>query len=486
MLSRLQVSDAHRVLEPCAGEGHFIDAVLKVAPRARIDAYEANPVSAAALKEKYSALPNVRLVAADAVLVLGKLRNSKSPRYDRIIGNPPYGAWQDYSRRRALRKLLPALYVRETYGLFLHHCINALGEDGRLVFILPDTFLYLHLHEGLRRHILESTLVDEVAIFPSRFFEGISFGYANMAIISLVSAAGRNLDTHIVRIIRNLRSPQELSLLALSKDRPAHWETSYIRQAEVADNARHAFVLTGESDLARHLSGPGRTIGDIADVVTGFYSGDDRRWFRPARPEVRGAWRYRTVNPRAVASQPPKGSEKLGGISRPDCFIPIVKGGAKPYVKPTEWYVDWSVSAVKEYRKPKPNKARFQNSHYYFREGIAVPMVSSKRVTAALLEGRLFDQSIVGIFPHDPELVLYLLGFFNSSICTRLLRIINPSANNSANYVKRLPYVPPSDEMLAEVSTLVNKVVAGLRADRILLRDEQSRLDMLFDQAYCQ
>lgn len=59
--------------------------------------------------------------------------------------------------------------------------------------------------------------------------------------------------------------------------------------------------------------------------------------------------------------------------------------------------MNWSKNAVLHYKKDK--KARFQNPKYYFRYGIGVPMISSSSITASLIEYKLFDQSIVGIFP---------------------------------------------------------------------------------------
>ncbi len=97
--------------------------------------------------------------------------------------------------------------------------------------------------------------------------------------------------------------------------------------------------------------------------------------------------------------------------------------------------MDWSTHAIVEYRESK--KCRFQNSQYYFKKhGIAIPMISSSKLTAALIEGRLFDQSIVGVFPHQSSLTCYLLAFFNSRVAYCLIKAINPTANNSANYIK--------------------------------------------------
>ncbi|KKT18839.1 MAG: hypothetical protein UW03_C0029G0001, partial [Candidatus Peregrinibacteria bacterium GW2011_GWA2_43_8] len=67
-------------------------------------------------------------------------------------------------------------------------------------------------------------------------------------------------------------------------------------------------------------------------------------------------------------------------------------------------------------------------------------MISSSQITAALIENRLFDQSIVGLFSKDKGLIFVLLAFFNSPTCNKLIRTINPSANNPANYIKKIPF----------------------------------------------
>lgn len=64
-------------------------------------------------------------------------------------------------------------------------------------------------------------------------------------------------------------------------------------------------------------------------------------------------------------------------------------------------------------------------------------MVSSSSITGALIDNRLFDQSIVGVFPKDESLLLYILAFFNSPTCNKLIKTINPSANNPSNYIKK-------------------------------------------------
>jgi adenine-specific DNA-methyltransferase len=111
----------------------------------------------------------------------------------------------------------------------------------------------------------------------------------------------------------------------------------------------------------------------------------------------------------------------LNGIDGDKHFLPIVKGGNTKYLKPESWFMNWSKEAVKHYKTDK--KSRFQNPKYYFKFGIGVPMISSSSITASLIENKLFDQSIVGIFPKDESLnLLLLLAFkkiFNSPTCNQ-------------------------------------------------------------------
>jgi hypothetical protein len=485
MASQLKVSNEHKVLEPCAGQGDLIDAVLRIAPASPIDAFEHDGSSTKLLEEKYSSSPNVHVYNEDTLAFATKPLLNHPALYDRIIANPPYGAWQDYSRRRWLKKLFPELYVRETYGLFLYCCINLLAPGGRLVFIIPDTYLNLHLHRKLRYHILTQTSVEEIVIFPSRFFRGISYGYAKMSIITLVRRHVADENEHSIRIVRNLKSPEDLSLLAQGVRHTQRWDIFEMSQREVLRNPSHAFLLPDGLVTRDHITAANITVGEIADVVTGFYSGDDQKWLRVADGTIRGAKKYKVIDKELLASSTSLSEGgKLLGLSGRQYFIPIVKGGNTPFIKPTQWYVDWSIAAIREYTKPKPNKARFQNSQYYFRDGIAVPMVSSTRVTAALLEKRLFDQSIVGVFPHDDEFLLYLLGFFNSDVCTRLLRTINPSANNPANYIKKIPFVRPPVGIFGEIVAIVQEIVTNIRTTRALPIEKLIKMNELFKLVY--
>ena len=123
--------------------------------------------------------------------------------------------------------------------------------------------------------------------------------------------------------------------------------------------------------------------------------------------------------------------------------------------------MNWSEETVTHYKADK--KARFQNPKYYFKFGIGVPMISSSSITASLIENKLFDQSIVGVFPKDKSLTYFLLAFFNSPTCNKLIRTINPSANNPANYIKKIPFVYPTNEQKEIIDNLIQEIIDNIK-----------------------
>ena len=128
MVSKLNVIDNDVILEPSAGEGIFIDKLLEANKIVQIDALDINSAAITILKKKYEDNSAVVVRETDTLLdeqldsysiaqlwlkqtdtLFDKQLDSFSSlggHYTKVIGNPPYGAWQDYEKRDALKKNL--------------------------------------------------------------------------------------------------------------------------------------------------------------------------------------------------------------------------------------------------------------------------------------------------------------------------------------------------------------------------------------------
>ncbi len=456
MVSLLSLEGSEKILEPCAGDGVFIDPILKSFPHIEIDAFELNDNSYSNLLVKYSDFENIHIKNTDTLTDADlQFISSMGGGYDAIIANPPYGAWRDQKERKKLKRSYNGFYAKESYTLFLHRCIEALNDKGKLVFIIPDTYLNLHMHKDIRNYILTHTKIKEIALFPSSYFPGVNFGYANLSIIALEKGINEKVNLeNVFSIIRGFTKVEELGR---KNDNIISFT---LRQKDVMNSPDHSFSTNGEKPIINCLNHTESKIGDICDCVTGFYSGNDKEFLKVRDKTIRNSKRYEAVNLDLVEFN--CDASLVDGLPNGKEYVPIVKGGNRRYYKPDDWFMNWSLEKVDFFKSDK--KARYQNSSYYFRKGIGVPMVSSSSITGALIQNRLFDQSIVGIFPKDPSLINYILAFFNSTTCNLLIRTINSSTNNSSNYIKKIPFIFPDDKILLKVSDRIELILKDCKS----------------------
>jgi len=473
MTNMLDIRSSDRIFEPCGGDGVFVDKILERVPNANISIFELNPDAVSALQSKYNSNHNINIKQTDTLLDDTIVKCIVS--FDKIIGNPPYGARNSVYKKEELNRLYPELYTKESYTLFLFACLRCLKEGGLLSFIIPDTFLSLHRHTAIRQYILKNTKIQELSMFPSSYFPGINFGYANLCIITLRKSS--NVSSNLSNKFRIRSGFNTITELSCSNA----GSCNEYSQIDIYNNLSSAFFFNSDERIKSLINDtiiP--RIGDVANCVTGFYSGNDKLYLRPANPKIRNARKYKIVDRDEICDRELSCKEQQEGIQGFSCFVPIVKGGNRKYIKNNEWFMNWSETAINEYRTSK--KCRFQNPSYYFKKnGIGIPMIRSSILTAALISGRLFDQSIVGVFPHQDLLTYYLLAFFNSSVCTKLINAINPSTNNSANYIKKIPFIYPSSDLLEEINSLVKQIIDNIDNDISYI---ENRIDRLFENLY--
>ncbi|HPW65929.1 MAG TPA: Eco57I restriction-modification methylase domain-containing protein [Salinivirgaceae bacterium] len=480
MVQQLSLKPDDKILEPCGGDGVFVESIVEENEYAHIDIYELNEKSIKTLNEKFLYLPNVKIKHSDTLLDEELIFSSSfGGIYDKIIANPPYGAWQEYEKRDLLKKLFPNIYAKETYGLFLYRCVELLKDKGLLTFIIPDTYLNLHMHKALRKHILQKTKIKELALFPSSFFQGVNFGYANLSIITLEKCLRQKecLNNNF-RIINGFRNVEQLSNINSETD----LNTKTYLQKDIYANPDHAFLISDNFEIINAINNSKLKVGDIASCVTGFYSGNDKTFLQVSSHDLKNGKNYCLVNQNSINRDYQNIPNILEGIEGEKHFLPIVKGGNVKYLKSDGWFMNWSKEAVKHYKTNK--KSRFQNPQFYFKFGIGVPMVSSSSITASLIENKLFDQSIVGVFPKDESLTYYLLAFFNSPTCNKFIRTINPSANNPANYIKKIPFIIPEKSILDLITKKTIKIIDSIRQSRSYNESYETEIWRLIENIY--
>ncbi len=439
--------DGKALLEPSVGTGSLLD---RLDGRARhIDAIDIDPTVLAMAGQRCPHQPITTHCLDFIDLFAGgpfaRPDGLYAEKYDGVIANPPFGIYLSPAYRKQLKKAFPDLYVRESYGLFFVFSLLLLRAGGRFVFLLPDSFLASRNHAPLRRFIASQTILTDVIRFPSRRFESVNFGYGHLCIIA--GQRGKADRTTMVRwtdafddSLPIMGQPPSSTSRLTTDDLLAHADSGWRRVMGFCP-MRYA----GWAEL-----------GSIADCRTGLYTGDNGRFvgYDPARV-ARRLNGHAVIWSDQVHQQCLSDAEKREGLAE-QAYVPLVRGGHRRFNDRTPWAVRWDADALRFYRSDK--KARLQNLGYYFRSGLAVPMVTSRRLSASLMDGAVFDQGVVGVFPNDPAMRDALLLYFNSSTASELRnQIVNGSANNSANYLKRLPVPPISDDQARAATAIVDE-----------------------------
>lgn len=155
------------VLDPGCGTGAFIEGIIRFCEREgvslpRIVGVESDPAH----------LPTVRGITADHPEVIIRHKDflgTSVGKFDYIIGNPPYVPITRLTEneKRYYRAYFRTAFNRfDLYMLFFERALNSLEPGGRLVFITPEKYLYVHSAAPLRTimadfHVEEIDMVEE-------------------------------------------------------------------------------------------------------------------------------------------------------------------------------------------------------------------------------------------------------------------------------------------------------------------------------------
>lgn len=481
MVSKLDLSDGLKILEPCVGDGEFLRALLKSKKKIKIDAYD---IDSSAIQFIHKNFPEIKAETKNTLL------ENENPEYDIILGNPPYGAKYTEEEKKIYSKRYSEINTPESYALFLVNSIKRLKEGGKLSFIISDTFLHLNNHSKLRKFILENCKIKEIILLKTKLFPDVNYQYAGICILTLEKCINEeerlNNRLRFVNRISDIYKLKKLTEYSI-KELPSFVDSEIIKQEDYCHFIDNVFFQAGipKRLLSLFMDDHNKIVENFVKCKTGIYSGNNKRHFkildkvRETKKFVKAG--YGTITEEEVITRNLSSQEKHEGILGSPYFVPLMKGGSGTYYKKPIWFIDWSRDSVK-YMLNNP-KARVQNSEYYFKKGICMSLINSNRQQARIMEEVIFDQSDNGYFC-DERYLFFFLGFFNSRLFNYMLKkVINPTANATVNYVKKIPVLLPTEDNLEVLNNLIKEIIS-LRRKNEETYVEEKQVDNFFYDLY--
>jgi len=491
IIRRLELRNDLSVLEPAVGDGEFIKGLKKQGLKLDITAFDIDSACVEQLKKEF---PDINIELKNTIKETSNngLPSFIERKWDRILGNPPYGAKISSKEKKEYSKLYPHINVTESYALFIVNCIDRLKKKGILSFIISDTFLHLNSHNKLRKYILKNCKIKEIVLLKTKLFPDISYQYAGLCIFTIEKCSDeekrKNNRLRFVNRINNIEILKKLIDTSL-EEIPDFVDVELIKQDNYNNFIDNIFFQAGiPNKILKLFMNHIKLVEELVECKTGIYSGNNTRHFKilASIDEAKKFQRagYETVNEDETVKGILTNDEKKKGISNAPFFVPLMKGGSGRYYKKPIWFIDWSKKSLR-YMLNNP-KARVQNSEYYFKKGICMSLINSNRQQARIMKEVIFDQSDNGYFPKNEDYIYFFLGFFNSRLFNYMLKkVINPTANATVNYVKKIPVVLPDGSDLERINQLVQSVIGIKKEDETQeVSEKEKEIDNFFYDLY--
>jgi hypothetical protein len=155
-------------------------------------------------------------------------------------------------------------------------------------------------------------------------------------------------------------------------------------------------------------------------------------------------------------------SERLHGVSedREKKWVKVTRQakGRDLFYCPTDEYTKWSKDIVRELK----NNAKWQNSEYYLRSGIATKRGGGVRNSEwYLIEPSVFTSSHQVFIPLDRDTTpeRYLLGIMNSSLVEYIMNNFLNRIGQSIRDVRRIPIKIPTESERTDIVSLVDEAI---------------------------
>jgi adenine-specific DNA-methyltransferase len=295
------------VLEPSCGEAAFL-----LAAGTRLQTLGGGTTGADGTlhgielhaESAHAALTLLRAEGHDASIDVGDFFDvNPEPRYDAVIGNPPYVRYQDFTgeprargRAAALRAGVPLTGLASSWAAFTVHAALFLKPEGRLGLVLPAELLTVNYAAEVRRYLMQRFARVRLVLFTERVFPGV------LEEVVLLLADGVGPTDHC-----ELYQVRELSDLRTAGVVGRHWRPER-PEGKWTPSLLSPIALEAYAEMVAH--GSFTTLESWGDTTLGMVTGNNRYFaLSPARVRELG------LTSRDTIRLSPPGSTHLRGLA---------------------------------------------------------------------------------------------------------------------------------------------------------------------------
>jgi len=384
------------------------------------------------------------------MLQLTKQAEIMSNKYAVVCTNPPYMNKLEGQLKKFVVDNYKA-YSGDLFSVFIYRNFDYCKVDGYSAFMTPFVWLYIKTYEKLRKYIIENK-----GILTLIQMEYSAFEEATVPICTFVLTNNKNQKIgqyfDLSKFVGGMNIQKEKVLDAIHHPECTYFHDVNQTNYERIDGNPIAFMA---SEKLLKIFETAKPLKEIAEPKVGLQTGNNdeflRLWYEVDEEKI--GFGIKTLDD----------AQKCGRK-----WFPYNKGGDfKRWYGNRNYVVNWENDgyAIKHcFNSEGKLRSRPQNRTYYLKPCITWSDITSAQFSGRYCEGGfLFDVKGSSGFPKNNEL-LYVLGFLNSKISQKCIKILNPTITTQVGDMARIP-VYFDEEKRGKIELLVNNSVNSVRTD---------------------
>ena len=395
-----------------------------------------SPVNFSALYARLAAVEKEgsfdALAVQNTVLPLVQVAEVLSQKYDVVVTNPPYMGSSGMSAKLSD-------YVKNNYpdsksdlfAVFIERCGQMTAKNRYQAMITQHAWMFLSSFEKLRKKLLQSIEVVNMAHLGARAFDEIGGEVVQTTSFVFRNVFDKGYCGTYSRLLEPTTQQGKEELFLSGQNRYTAQQTNFSK----IPGSPIAYWVS--ENVARIFS-DNKKIDEIAYPRQGLATGNNEHYLR-LWTEVS----YLDIKRDSHSHEDFFYSQKK--------YVPYNKGGAyRKWFANIEWIIRFD---KKNYDVLQTVGNHLPSKDFYFRENITWSKVTSGGLSMRYIpQGSVFDVAGCSIFADKS--IYYILAFTNTKIMQYMMNILSQTLNYEVGNVKSIPLVFSKDrnETIEEIS----------------------------------
>ena len=348
-----------------------------------------------------------RETALRELLPLVQVAEALAQKYDTVVTNPPYmGASNMNPKLNEFIKNNYADYKSDFFSAFVIHVSQMTKQSGYCGFFTPYVWMFIQSYEKMRNYLYNQATIETLIQFEYSAFEEATVPVCTFSFQNR-HAQKKGCYLRLVDFRGGMEVQRQKTLEAIENHDCGFYYEQNTDNFSTIPGSPVAYWLSEKFINAFNYIPISKY--SISDGQT--KTGDNNKYLRKI-------WE--------VASQ---------NVGKHNKWAFIAKGGTfRKWAGNIDTIINWSDSAREFYRKD--HVARIAPEYIWFRKGVCWNHITSGNFAARYLDDNcLFETAANAIFFNDENILYCIIGYLNTLIAGKIIKVINPTLNTNVRDV---------------------------------------------------